>query len=141
MPTNYGGAVEYVAAVLVVLQILLAQSYLKRRCARWPWPARLALVAVLVLLWSATLVSAWLTWTGALYTRHAAPVGLATAISATGYVWIMLSSVMLAIAAVLRFLFARMPGVPSPGRRRLLRTVAVAAVGAPAAAAAYGTFI
>jgi hypothetical protein len=141
MPTNYGGAVEYVAAVLVVLQILLAQSYLKRRCARWPWPARLALVAVLVLLWSATLVSAWLTWTGALYTRHAAPVGLATAISSTGYVWIMLSSVMLAIAAVLRFLFARMPGVPSPGRRLLLRTVAVAAVGAPAAAAAYGTFI
>jgi predicted MPP superfamily phosphohydrolase len=141
MPTKYGGAVEYVAAVLVVLQILLARSFLRGRLAAWPRIARLALAVVLALLWLSTLASLALTFSGLLYTSHAVPVRLATAIAAIGYFWIVLSSIGIAIAAALRFAFHSLPGEPSSGRRRLLRTAAVAALGTPAAVTAFGVFI
>jgi uncharacterized protein len=142
---NYGGSVEYVAAVLVVLQILIARSYLRRWCAAWPRYIRVALVALLALLWCSTLASLWLTLSGALYTSRAIPVGPATTIAAVGYFWVMLSSAAIVIVAILRFIFSRIgrriPGVHSTGRRRLLRSVAAAAVGTPVAVAAFGTFI
>lgn len=138
---NYGGSVEYVAAVLVVLQILIARCYLRRWCALWPRAARVALVTVLALLWASTLASVWLTLSGILYTSRAVPVVPATIIAAVGYIWIIVSSIAIAIVSALRFMAARIPGAHSSGRRSLLRTVAIAAVGAPVAVTAFGTFI
>jgi predicted MPP superfamily phosphohydrolase len=141
MHTKYGGSVEYVAAVLLVVQILLAHHYLIRRRAIRPRPAWFALVAFLVLAWSATFISLCLTLSGAMYTGNRVPVGPGTAISAAGYFWIMLSSAAIAIVAAVRFVLVRIPSVHSASRRRWLQATAVAAVGAPVAAAAFGAFI
>jgi len=139
--TTYGGPVEYIAAVLLVLHVLIAGTYLKGRRAVWPRAAWVGAVTLLVLLWAATLISLWLTWSGTMYTSRVVPVGLGTAISAIGYFWLFLSSLCTAICTVARFVAAGIPGAYSPGRRLWLRAAGVAVVAIPAAGAAFGALV
>jgi predicted MPP superfamily phosphohydrolase len=138
---NYGGSFEYVAAVLLVVQLLLARSYLIRRRTIWPRPVWFAVTAILVLLWSTTLLSLYIVLFGVMYSSRAFPVVLGAVLAAVGYFWIMVSSVATAAIVIARIVLAKVPGMYSSSRRRLLRTATVAAVGAPVAATAFGMFI
>jgi predicted MPP superfamily phosphohydrolase len=76
-----------------------------------------------------------------MYYSRTFPVVLGTVLAAAGYFWILVSSATTAIIVTARFVLARVPGMHSSTRRRLLRTAAVAAVGTPVAASAFGMFI
>lgn len=139
--TNYGGFLEYAATLLLVLQILLARGFLARRRTVWPRPGWIAALALLVLLWSATLTALGLTFSGAMYTRQVLPPRLGTAIAAVGYFWVVLSSLVIAILLAARFLLSRIPGMHSATRRTWLQAAGVAAVGIPAGVAAFGFLV
>jgi predicted MPP superfamily phosphohydrolase len=138
---NYGGIFEYVAAVLLVLQILVARSYLSKRRAIWPRPVWFAVVTILILLWVTTLIALYIVLGGFLYSSRALPVVPGTVLTAAGYFWILISSFATVVVVTARFVLARVPGMHSSSRRHLLRAAAVTAVGAPVAVAAYGLFI
>ncbi len=135
--TNYGGSVEYIAAVLLALQIVTALPYLKRRHAVWPRVKWAGVVTLLLLLWSATIATLCLTLSGVMYISRAIPASLGAAVAAVGYFWIFLSSLAMGMA----WLAARIPIGHSPNRRRWLRAAGIVAIGAPAAAAGYGVFV
>ncbi len=78
---------------------------------------------------------------GVLYSSRAFPVVFGAVLAAVGYFWIMVSSVATAAIVIARIVLAKVPGMHSSSRRRLLRTATVAAVGAPVAATAFGMFI
>ena len=86
---NYGGSFEYVAAVLLVVQMLVARSYLSKRRAIWPRPVWVAVTAILILLWAITLFALYIVLFGIMYTSRALPPVLGTALSALGYFWIL----------------------------------------------------
>jgi predicted MPP superfamily phosphohydrolase len=138
---NYGGTFEYVAAVLLVVQIFVAGAYLRKRRASWPRPLWVAVRAILILLWATTLAALYIVLFGVLYSSRLVPVVLGTTVAALGYGWILLSSAATAIIGGARFVLARVPRMHSSTRRNLLRTATVAAVCAPVATAAYGLFI
>jgi predicted MPP superfamily phosphohydrolase len=141
MHTFYGGPVEYFAAVLLVLQILVGRSYLKSWRAKWPRPAWFAAVILLVLLWSATLIAVWLTLTGEMYTSGAVPVGFGATVSAIGYIWIFLSTLATLVGGAARFLSTRSAFRHSPVRRQWLHAASLAVVGAPTAAIGFGAIV
>ncbi len=138
---NYGGTFEYVAAVLLVVQILVARSYLSKRRAIWPPPVWFAVVAILIVLWTTTLIALYIVLWGVMYTSRALPVVPAAVHSSVGYFWIMVSSLATVVIVIARIMLAKVPGMHSSTRRGLLRTAAVAAVGAPVAVTAFGMFI
>ncbi len=141
MNMNYGGSVEYIVAALLAFQILIALVFLKRRYAMWPRAAWAGVVVLLLVLWSATLGALYLAVSGVMYTGRTVPAGLGAAIAAIGYFWILVSSLTVAMGALVRVLFARIPGAHSSNRRQWLRAAGVVAIGAPAAAAAFGVFV
>jgi hypothetical protein len=138
---TYGGVSEYAVAVLLILQILVARSYLKKQRARWSRPVWFAVVAILILLWTVTVVSLYIVLTGLMYRSQAFPATLGSLLSALGYFWILVSSVTTLIVAAARLALAGVPRIHSSTRRRLLHTATVAAVAAPVACAGYGMFI
>ncbi len=138
--TNHGGPVEDIVAVLLVLQLLFAWAYLKRQRAVWPRPAFVAAMVSFAFLYCTTLTSLWFTWSGTMYDSEFPPVGLRTALVATGYFWIFLSTLAMAIVLCARLL-ARIPGLHSAGRRRFLTAAGIAAVAAPAGVAAFGIIV
>jgi predicted MPP superfamily phosphohydrolase len=138
---NYGGSFEYVAAVLLVLQMLVARSYLSKQRAIWPRPVWLAVTAMLVLLWVITVAALYIVLFGVMYSSRAFPVVLGAVLAAAGYFWILVSSVATVVIVIARVVLAGIPGMHPSSRRRVLRTVTVAAVGAPVAASAFGMFI
>ncbi len=138
---NYGGTFEYIAAVLLVLQILVARSYLSKRRAVWPRPVWFAVLVILIVLWVVTLAALYVVLWGFMYSSRLVPVVLGTTVAALGYGWILLSSLATAVIGGARFVLARVPGLHSSTRRNLLRTATVAAVAAPVACAGYGLFI
>jgi uncharacterized protein len=138
---NYGGSFEYVAAVLLVVQMLVARSYLSKRRAIWPRPVWVAVTAILILLWAVTLGALYIVLWGFMYSSRDFPVVLGTVVAAVGYSWILVSSAATAVIGCARFALARVPRMHSSTRRNLLRTATVAAVAAPVACAGYGLFI
>jgi predicted MPP superfamily phosphohydrolase len=138
---NYGGSFEYVAAVLLVLQMLVARSYLSKRRAAWPRPVWFAVVAILIVLWAITLIALYVVLWGVMYSSPAFPVVFGAILAAVGYFWIMLSSVATAAIVTARIVLAKVPGMHSASRRQWLKTATVAAVGTPVAAAAFGMFV
>jgi hypothetical protein len=137
----HGGPVEYVAAALLVLQILMARSCLGKWRANWSRPALVGVLASLILLWSATACGIWLTSSGSLYSSGIMTVALRTGIVAVGYFWILLSSLAVALGVAARFLIGKIPGSHSPARRQWLRAAGIAAIGAPAAVVAFGVLV
>jgi len=138
---NYGGSFEYVVAVLLVVQILVARSYLSKRRAIWPRPLWFAALAILIVLWATALIALYLVLFGVMYSRRPLPVVFGTAMAALGYFWIVVSSAATLVIVIARAVLAKVPSMHSSTRRRLLRTAAAAAVGAPVAATAFGMFI
>jgi predicted MPP superfamily phosphohydrolase len=138
---NYGGALEYLAAIMLLLQMLLARVYLKKRRAVWPRPAYVTVIVLLTLLWSATAISIGINLTGALYVGRSIPVGAGTTIAALGYFWIVFSTLGLGIDLLARFLIMKTSGAHSPARRRYLRAAGLGAAVTPVAVAAFGIFI
>lgn len=138
---KYGGSFEYVAAVLLVVQILVARSYLIRRRAIWPRPLWIAVTATLILLWVITVGALYIVLWGFMYSSRAFPAVLGTVVAAVGYSWILISSAATAVIAGARFVMAKVPGAHSSSRRTVLRAVTVAAIGAPVAVTAFGIFI
>lgn len=139
--SHYGGSVEYITALLLVLQIAMGRRYLIRRRASWSGSAWVTVVSALMFLWCATLAALFLTGSGTVYTSRAIPVGLRAAIVGVGYCWILLSWLGMAGRKVVRSLDARIPGLYSPARRRWLRAAGVAAVALPSAVIGYGAFV
>jgi predicted MPP superfamily phosphohydrolase len=138
---NYGGSFEYVAAVLLVVQVLVARSYLSKRRAIWPRPVWVAVTAILILLWIVTLFALYIVLFGVMYSSRTFPVVPGAVLSALGYFWIMVSSVATAVIVIARAVLAKVPNLHSSTRRHLLRTAAAAAVGTPIAVTAFGMFI
>ncbi len=141
MHTTYGGPVEYVAAVLLVLQIIIVLPYLKRRRATWPVLAFVTVATVLALLWCATAAGVGLTLFGTLYTNDTVPAGFATAAAAIGYFWILLSSYGVAFHAVAGFLADKFTPAHSPDRRKWLGAATAVALGVPVATSAFGVVV
>ncbi len=139
--TYYGGFVEYLAATLLILQIVLGRVWLRQKRATWPGPVYIAVLTGLIVMWLSTLIGVALTWSGAIYTIRRIPVDFRAGAVAIGYFWIMLSSIALALREGAAFLAAKIPGEPSASRRNWLRAASVVAVTAPAAAIAFGAFI
>jgi len=139
--TTYGGAVEYAAAILLVVQILFARFYLRTRRDTWPRAVYGGVIALLVFFWFATAFSIWLTLTGVLYQRQVIPVKLGTTISALGYFWVLLSSLAVAIGLPARWLITELSPPHSPARRSYLRAAGILAIGTPAVAAAFGMIV
>src|SRR5580704_6772070 len=104
---NYGGTFEYVAAVLLVVQIFVAGAYLRKRRASWPRPLWVAVRAILILLWATTLAALYIVLFGVMYASRLVPVVLGTTVAALGYGWIMVSSAATAVVGGARFVLAR----------------------------------
>jgi predicted MPP superfamily phosphohydrolase len=139
--TIYGGAIEYCAIALLVLQILFASVYLKGRWAVWPRAVFFGAIAVLIFFWSVTAAAVWLTLSGVMYYSRVVPLGLGTSIAALGYCWVILSTLAVAIGGPVRFLSARISKTYSPGRRRCLSAASLAVIGTPPVAFAFGALV
>lgn len=139
--TTHGGPVEYIVAVLLVLQLPIGGAWLKGRYAVWPRTAFFAAVTALGLLWAVSTTALGVVWSGSLYTSNFIAVGPRTAIVAVGYFWIILSTFSAASAFVLRSVVARIPRLHSPSRRRWMRAAGLLAASSPVAAAAYGVIV
>lgn len=139
--TKFGGAVEYLALLLLVLQIVVGRVWLIRRRASWPRTAWIATTTGLVVLWGITLGAIALTWSGAMYSSRDIPVDLRVGVVEVGYFWILLSSLGGGSGFVWRFLTTGIPGTHSGSRRNLLRAGSLLAVAAPSTLVAYGVFV
>jgi uncharacterized protein len=136
----HGGPVEYVEAVLLVLQVLIARSLARKWRSRLPGGFFVSVATLLVLVWSLAATGLYLTWSGKLYSSHLIPTVPRTAIVVIGYFWILVSTLAMALAAIARFAVPLLPAY-SPNRRNLLRAVGVVAFATPVAAIAFGGIV
>lgn len=130
--THFGGIVEYAVTFLLIAQILLARRWLRGR--------HLTLWIPLIAIWVVTAVAIGITWTGAMYSMRSVPVTLRVAIAASGYIWMLLTSLAIAVFLAGRYFLQKIPAAHSLSRRKMLGA-GVAAVAAPAVALGYGAFV
>jgi uncharacterized protein len=131
----------FIAAVVVISQILIAGLLVRDWRGRLPRWAFQSIVTALLLIWAVISVSMAVSITPDRWHARWLPPEVRGFLSASEIIWGCVSAGALAIYLIFRLLLRRLPAGFAPERRRAIRTVAAVAMTAPALLSGYGAFI